>query len=133
MAGTNYDARKYPLCQPFYGPRGPAWTTVFSPEFQNALMRETDKYASLFQHLIDQTDPGNVNGPAHAGNAQNVLESQLAFSNRQQRTFGFIIQHLCNQNFIDEANQMHAAFRAAADFCSIVLLANVRARPLLQR
>ena len=77
-------------------------------------MRETDKYASLFQHLIDQTDPGNINGPAHAGNAQNQLESTLAFSNRQQRTFGFIIQHLCNQNFIDEANQMHMAFRAAA-------------------
>ena len=114
MATSNYDARKYPLCQPFYGPRGPAWTTVFAPDFTNALMREVDKYSSLFQHLIDQNDPGNINGPAHAGNAQQVLESQLAFSNRQQRTFGFLIQHLANQNFIDEANQMHANFRAAA-------------------
>ena len=81
MASNTYDAKKYPLCAPFYGPRGPAWITVFAPAFKRGLMGETDNYSSLYNHLVDQNDPGNIKGPQHAGGNPGILSAQ-ALNNR---------------------------------------------------
>ena len=115
MGEASYDARKYPICAPFYGTRGPAWTRRFKPDFENGLYTITDKYASLHAHLVDRSDPGNVNGPAHAGGAGAVAESQLALKARQDQTFGYILRHLENQDARDAAiAEKNAIFGAVA-------------------
>jgi len=76
-------------------------------------MGETDNYSSLYNHLFDQNDPGNINGPLHAGGNPGVLSAQ-ALNNRQQKCYSLIVRHLANQNFIDSAEATFAALQAAA-------------------
>ena len=76
-------------------------------------MGETDNYSSLYNHLVDQNDPGNIKGPQHAGGNPGILSAQ-ALNNRQQKCYAFIVRHMANQNFIDSAEATFAALQAAA-------------------
>ena len=61
----NYDAKKFPVCAPWDGARGPSWVRVFKVNFENGLRTQTDNFSSLHEFLVTETDYGGVNGPAH--------------------------------------------------------------------
>eukprot|EP00310_Coccolithus_braarudii_P000935 CAMPEP_0183376236 /NCGR_PEP_ID=MMETSP0164_2-20130417/119703_1 /TAXON_ID=221442 /ORGANISM="Coccolithus pelagicus ssp braarudi, Strain PLY182g" /LENGTH=97 /DNA_ID=CAMNT_0025553515 /DNA_START=143 /DNA_END=434 /DNA_ORIENTATION=- len=75
--------------------RGDAFMRVFAPAFLNGLEGQTDKCSKLHSHL-DGLDPGgNVAGaPAHAGNANALRESQLAYTNRASMVKSIIVKHI---------------------------------------
>ena len=57
---NSYDKTKYPLCAPWFGEIGVTFTRVFRRDFEGALHGIVDEYASLHDHLVTRTDPGNI-------------------------------------------------------------------------
>ena len=114
MATNDYDAKKYVICAPYHGPRGPAWTRKFEMEFLEGLRGRTDDYCSLHRFLIDQNDPGGLLGPPHAGNPMQVMASQNARLNRADETYAFMLKHIEVETMKDEMRAMAAAFQAGA-------------------
>ena len=97
----NYDAKKFPVCAPWDGARGPSWVRVFKVNFENGLRTQTDNFSSLHEFLVTETDYGGVNGPAHpggAGMAAIAFQSQAARTNRIAKTYGYILNHITNQD-----------------------------------
>ena len=100
----NYDAKKFPVCAPWDGARGPSWVRVFKVNFENGLRTQTDIFSSLHEFLVTETDYGGVNGPAHpggAGMAAIAFQSQAARTNRIAKTYGYILNHITNQDIKD--------------------------------
>lgn len=101
-----YDTRKYDCCAPFHGEIGEEFTRRFRPEFEGALHSVVDNYASLYEHVVLQTDPGSAADPPPAGAAGEG--SRRAFAQRQKRSFGLIRKHIEDPALRDEidANAM---------------------------
>ena len=63
MSGASiHDSRKHPICPPFYGESGPAYTRVFRTDFVANLWSEVDEAGhSLAEHILglDEGSPGN--------------------------------------------------------------------------
>ena len=51
MADASRDTKIHPLCNAWYGEKGPAFTAVFWPAFRSGLGAKRDKYATLLNHL----------------------------------------------------------------------------------
>ena len=112
----NYDAKKFPVCAPWDGARGPSWVRVFKVNFENGLRTQTDNFSSLHEFLVTETDYGGVNGPAHpggAGMAAIAFQSQAARTNRIAKTYGYILNHITNQDIKDTIEAEVAAMAAA--------------------
>ena len=116
MSVLNFDTRRYQTAPlPFNVSRGPVWTTFRNNIEQTVLMGIRDKFASGYDHVVTRVDPGNINGPAHAGG--NIgAESINAARTRAQACYSAIILHLeLNTNYKDAAQTRFAAFQAAAN------------------
>ena len=100
---ATYDARKYKVCAPWYGQRGPAWTLLFKPSFENGLRTFKDKFTNYHNFLVPQTDYGGANGLAHPGGvgAAINIESVCARTNRIEETYGLIMIHIENEDIRD--------------------------------
>ena len=100
---ATYDARKYKVCAPWHGQRGPAWTLVFKPSFENGLRTHKDKFATYYNFLVTQNDFGGANGPAHPGGAGASIhiESSCARANRVEDTYGLMLIHIENEDIRD--------------------------------
>ena len=99
-----YDSKRYVVCKPWDGTRGPAWTRIFKPQFEAGLRKHTDNFSSLYEFLVSQTDYGGVNGHPHphgAGLAAIEFQSQAARRTRIEKTYGFILTHITNQDIVD--------------------------------
>ena len=111
---NSYDKTKYKLCAPWFGEIGVAFTRVFQRNFEGALHAEVDGYASLHDHLVTRTAPGNAPvgggavvahpGGAVAGQAGIAMQakSALAFEARKRKSFGLIRQHVEDETIRDE-------------------------------
>lgn len=95
-----YDTRRYECCAPHYGEIGEAFTRRFRPEFEGALHAYVDAYASLYEHVVLQTDPGSAADPAPAGAAGEAM--RRAFSQRQKKSFGLIRRHIEDPAICDD-------------------------------
>lgn len=112
MTTPDYDAKRYPVCAPWSGKRGISWTRVFKPQFEDGLRKHTDSFNSLHEFLVEETDYGGVNGPAHpagAGLAALGFQSQAARRTRTEKCFGFILTHITNLDIIDAIHSHVAA------------------------
>ena len=112
----NYDAKKFPVCAPWDGARGPSWVRVFKTNFENGLRTQTDNFSSLHEFLVTETDYGGANGPPHpggAGMAALAFQSQAARSTRVAKTYGYILNHITNQDVKDTIQAHVAALQAA--------------------
>ena len=108
---ANYDAKKYQVCFPWKGQRGPEWSRFFKPAFEDGLHRHTDNFSSLHQFLVTQDDYGGANGPPHpagAGMGALGVQSTSARATRTSRTYGFILVHIENEDICD-AIKSHVA------------------------
>jgi hypothetical protein len=70
-----HDPKKHPVCAPFYGEQGVAYTRVFKPSLMiGGLWPETDESGfTLAEHLLQQNE-GSPGNPFH-GNAQQVAKA----------------------------------------------------------
>ncbi len=123
----NYDAKKFPVCAPWDGAKGPSWVRVFKVNFENGLRTQTDNFSSLHEFLVTETDYGGVNGSAHpggAGMAAIAFQSQAARTNRIAKTYGYILNHITNQDIKDtieaEVATMAAAGPLPANWVSVI-------------
>lgn len=91
-SNATYDSRKYECCAPYYGDIGEEFTRRFRPEFEGSLHMFVDQYASLYDHVVLQYDPGSAANPLGAGAAAALPRS--AFVLRQKRSFGLIRKHI---------------------------------------
>ncbi|KAL3920553.1 MAG: hypothetical protein SGPRY_005209 [Prymnesium sp.] len=89
QAGT-YDSRKYECCAPYHGEVGEEFTRRFRPEFEGALHSYVDNFASLYENVVLQTDPGSGYDPAPAG---------------AKKSFGLIRRHVEDPTMRDEIDQ----------------------------
>ena len=111
---NSYDKTKYKLCAPWFGDIGAEFTRVFRRNFEGALHAEVDDYASLHDHLVSRTDPGNapiVGGAAvvHPGGAVAgqvgvaiQAKSVLAFQARKRKSIGLIRLHVEDETIRDD-------------------------------
>ena len=111
---NSYDKTKYKFCAPWYGEIGVAFTRVFQRNFEGALHAEVDEFASLHDHLVTRTDPGNAPvaggamvvhpGGGVAGQAGIAMQakSALAFEARKRKSFGLIRQHVEDETIRDD-------------------------------
>jgi hypothetical protein len=110
---NSYDKSKYRLCAPWFGEIGVPFTRVFQRNFEGALHANVDEFASLHDHLVTRTDPGNQIGGgavvAHpgggvAGQAGITMQakSALAFQARKRKSFGLIRQHVEDETIRDD-------------------------------
>ena len=111
---NSYDKTKYKFCAPWYGEIGIAFTRVFQRNFEGALHAEVDEFASLHDHLVTRTDPGNAPaaggamvvhpGGGVAGQAGIAMQakSALAFEARKRKSFGLIRQHVEDETIRDD-------------------------------
>lgn len=107
MSNTaGYDTRKYECCAPYYGDIGEEFTRRFQPEFEGALHSHVDNYASLYEHVVLQNDPGSAANPAPAGPPGQA--TRLAFATRMKKSFGLIRRHVEDPTIRDDidANAM---------------------------
>lgn len=96
----SYDTRRYECCAPHYGEIGEAFTRRFRPEFEGALHSYVDAYASLYEHVVLQNDPGSAADPPPAGAAGEAM--RRAFSQRQKKSFGLIRRHIEDPTICDD-------------------------------
>jgi len=87
---------------------------VFQRNFEGALHAEVDEFASLHDHLVTRTDPGNAPaaggamvvhpGGGVAGQAGIAMQakSALAFEARKRKSFGLIRQHVEDETIRDD-------------------------------
>jgi hypothetical protein len=111
---NSYDKTKYRHCAPWYGEIGAEFTRVFQRNFEGALHAEVDDFASLHDHLVTRTDPGNAPigggaavahpGAAVAGQAGVAMQakSTLAFEARKRKSFGLIRLHIEDETIRDD-------------------------------
>ena len=111
---NSYDKTKYPLCAPWYGEIGSEFTRTFRRNFEGALHAQVDDFASLHDHLVTRTDPGNVPvaggaavahpGAGLAGQAGVTMQakSTLAFEARKRKSFGLIRLHIEDETIRDD-------------------------------
>ena len=107
---STYDTRKYRVCGPWFGKRGPAWMLEFKPKFENGLRTFKDKFSNDYAFLVPETDFGGANGPPHPGGAGAAInvESMSARSNRIEETYALILVHIENDD-IRDAIRSHVA------------------------
>ena len=80
-----YDTRKYVICKPWFGRKGPEYSRRFRPEFIGGLHAHADRFASLYDHVMG-ADPGGTpligdpNPNPHTGTPTVMAESQLAYT-----------------------------------------------------
>ena len=111
---NSYDKTKYPLCAPWYGEIGSEFTRTFRRNFEGALHAQVDDFASLHDHLVTRTDPGNAPigggaanahpGAGLAGQAGVTMQakSTLAFEARKRKSFGLIRLHIEDETIRDD-------------------------------
>lgn len=106
MSSTGYDTRKYECCAPFYGEVGEEFTRRFRPEFEGALHSYVDNYASLYEHVVLQNDPGSAAAIAAGGAAGAAI--MAAYNQRLKKSFGLIRKHVEDPTLRDDidANAM---------------------------
>ena len=108
---ANFDAKKF-LCGPWLnGARGGPWTQVFKPAFENAMRKEKDSFATLYNHFISETGVGAHNGVAHpaGGGALAALnfQSVQSYQTRDQASYGHILTHIGYDQSIKEQIENH--------------------------
>ena len=75
-----------PICAPFYGESGPAYTRTFRPSFIANLWGDTDEAGwSLAEHLLEQ-DEGSATNPI-VGAAAYQAKARRLFNTRSKKTF----------------------------------------------
>ena len=111
---NSYDKTKYKLCAPWFGEIGAEFTRVFQRNFEGALHAEVDEFASLHDHLVTRTDPGNAPigggaavahpGGGVAGQAGIAMQAKsvLAFQARKRKSFGLIRLHIEDETIRDD-------------------------------
>ena len=109
-AQANFDAKKF-ICAPWIkGARGGPWTELFKPSFEEALRKQTDSFASLYQHIVTQTAYGAANGPVHpagAGLAAINVQSTAAYRTRDEKGYGLILTHVGYDQTVKDAIEDH--------------------------
>ena len=104
---TSYDTKRFPLCAPYTGEVGPAFTRTFKPAFYNALAACSDRFSNQNAHLRGM-DPGGILPPSAAQRVANpshinvmnphppakALESDIAFKNREASCISNIRKHV---------------------------------------
>ena len=106
MTDTGRDISKYPLCEPWYGEKGPKFTRRFALDFMSALGTQRDKFATIRDHMKGR-DPGGIPPTAAAQLAAGHVnpkinhpggtlgtESQFAFSQREQLACDLIRKYI---------------------------------------
>ena len=88
---NSYDKTKYPLCAPWYGEIGSEFTRTFRRNFEGALHAQVDDFASLHDHLVTRTDPGNapVAGGAAVAHPGAGLAGQAGVAMQAKSTLAF--------------------------------------------
>ena len=109
MSGASiHDSRKHPICPPYYGESGPAYTRVFRTDFVANLWSEVDDGGhSLAEHILglDEGSPGNpiVGAAAYQAKARRLRNT------RSKKVFTHLRKHI-----------EHASFRAAMNDQAVV-------------
>lgn len=106
MTTPSYDTRKYECCAPFHGEVGEEFTRRFRPEFEGALHSYVDAYASLYEHVVNQDDPGSPAAIAAGGGTGAAI--MMAYNQRLKKSFGLIRRHVEDPTLRDDidANAM---------------------------
>ena len=109
MSGASiHDSRKHPICPPFYGEAGPAYTRVFRTDFVANLWSEVDEAGhSLAEHILglDEGSPGNP----IAGVAAYQAKARRLRNTRSKKVFTHLRKHI-----------EHVSFRAAMNDQAVV-------------
>lgn len=109
MSGASiHDSRKHPICPPFYGESGPAYTRVFRTDFVANLWSEVDEAGhSLAEHILglDEGSPGNP----IAGVAAYQAKAVRLRNTRSKKVFTHLRKHI-----------EHVSFRAAMNDPAVV-------------
>ena len=88
-----HDPKKHPVCAPFYGEQGVAYTRIFKPALIGGLWAETDESGcTLAEHLL-QSDEGSPGNPFH-GNAQQVAKATRLRLVRSKKCYTAIRKHM---------------------------------------
>ena len=67
---SSRDPKTFPLCDPYHGEPGAAWSRVFLPSFISGVGKKKDDFASMRNHLAGK-DPGGCQPPTAAQLAAN--------------------------------------------------------------
>ena len=109
MSGASiHDSRKHPICPPFYGEAGPAYTRVFRTDFVANLWSEVDEAGhSLAEHILglDEGSPGNP----ITGVAAYQAKARRLRNTRSKKVFTHLRKHI-----------EHVSFRAAMNDQAVV-------------
>ena len=128
---ASYDARRYRICPPWFGEKGPAFERIFGPNFIAGLGSQTDKFSSLEQHMMG-LDPGSVRPPTadelaanplhvnavnpHPGGAGSTLryESEAAWKTRENACVAYIRTHVENSSIRKDIDRVKAKHLSSA-------------------
>ena len=93
----DYDTREFDVCRPWKGERGDAFLHIFRPAFLNGLLRISDDWSNLQEHLHGLDPGGNdATAPAHAGAAAAIAQSERAYRVRSGKLKSRVWIHCLN-------------------------------------
>ena len=131
MTDTGRDISKYPLCEPWYGEKGPKFTRRFALDFMSALGTQRDKFATIRDHMKGR-DPGGIPPTAAAQLATPPLTENLGVAKKTEHfqrwihymrycvLHGYIYVHLCktDEMYADALTKIsnHASYNRFVKF-----------------
>ena len=107
LSKPDYDDRKYST-HPWNCVPGHWFQRTFVPAMHGVLMVKGDEFATWYEHVVLQNDPGGQAGPAHnAGGigAAAIAKSQRAFARRNREAYGLLRLHCTDPGFQRELDR----------------------------